>query len=72
MAGISRMWSPMPAMPGVMVATTRRPRSGERLAMHHLHQPPHGYEWVQSGGQYVMIAVASGIIADVVVNALMH
>lgn len=40
--------------------------------MRHLHQPPHGYEWVQSNGQYVMIAVASGVIADVVVNALVH
>ncbi len=40
--------------------------------MHHLHRPPHGYEWVQNGGQYVLIAVASGIVADAVVNALVH
>jgi len=35
-----------------------------------LHQPPAGYEWVQDGSQFVLIAVASGIIADVIVNAL--
>jgi Ni/Co efflux regulator RcnB len=38
----------------------------------HLRQPPHGYEWVQNNGQYVLIAVTSGIIADVVANALIH
>jgi len=37
---------------------------------YHLHQPPHGYEWVQDGSQFVLIAVASGIIADVIANAL--
>ncbi len=37
---------------------------------YHLRQPPHGYEWVQDGSQFVLIAVASGIIADVIANAL--
>jgi Ni/Co efflux regulator RcnB len=39
---------------------------------YHLRQPPHGYEWVQDGSQFVLIAVASGIIADVLLNAAYH
>jgi len=37
---------------------------------YHLRQPPAGYEWVQDGNQFVLIAVTSGIIADVIANAL--
>jgi Ni/Co efflux regulator RcnB len=37
---------------------------------YHLHQPPQGYEWVQDGSQFVLVAVASGIIADVILNAV--
>jgi Ni/Co efflux regulator RcnB len=36
---------------------------------HHLHQPPSGYEWVQSGNQFVLIAVTTGIIASIIANA---
>lgn len=39
---------------------------------YHLRQPPQGYEWVQDGSQFVLIAVASGIIADVIANAVYH
>jgi len=35
-----------------------------------LQQPPSGYEWVQDGSQFVLVAVASGIIADVILGAL--
>jgi hypothetical protein len=47
---------------------------GDRYAVHnwqhyHLRPPPPGYEWVQDGGQFVMIAVATGIIADIIVNS---
>jgi Ni/Co efflux regulator RcnB len=31
---------------------------------HHLHQPRPGYQWVQVDGQYVMVALATGLIAD--------
>ncbi|HQT46672.1 MAG: hypothetical protein B7X08_04295 [Acidocella sp. 20-63-7] len=37
---------------------------------HHLSQPPHGYEWVQDGSQFVLITIASGVIAQVLVNAM--
>lgn len=50
---------------------------GHRQVVHnwhqyHLRQPPHGYEWVQDGGQFVLIAIASGVIAEVLVNTLSH
>ena len=35
---------------------------------HHLRAPPHGYQWVQSGGDYILIAVATGIIADLLLS----
>jgi Ni/Co efflux regulator RcnB len=31
---------------------------------HHLRQPPGGYQWVQVDGQYVLVALATGLIAD--------
>src|SRR5580704_17230805 len=33
---------------------------------HHLRQPPRGYEWRQSNGQYVLAAVATGLIASII------
>ncbi|HEY4068647.1 MAG TPA: RcnB family protein [Burkholderiaceae bacterium] len=35
---------------------------------HHLNQPPRGYQWVQVGGDYVMVAIATGIIASLLLN----
>ncbi len=29
---------------------------------HHLSAPPHGHHWVQTGGDYVLVAIGSGII----------
>jgi Ni/Co efflux regulator RcnB len=31
---------------------------------HHLSAPPRGYQWVQYGGDYLLVAVATGIIAQ--------
>ncbi len=39
---------------------------------HHLRQPPNGYEWVQNGNDYVLIAIGSGIVAGIIANALSH
>lgn len=36
---------------------------------YHLHRPPHGYEWREVDGNYVLAAVATGIIASVVIAA---
>jgi Ni/Co efflux regulator RcnB len=31
---------------------------------HHLSQPPRGYHWVEANGDYVLAAVATGVILD--------
>lgn len=35
---------------------------------HHLSAPPRGYHWVQTGGDYVLVAIVSGIIAQILLN----
>jgi len=35
---------------------------------HHLRPPPRGYHWVQTGGDYVLAAIATGIIAELIIN----
>ena len=35
-----------------------------------LNAAPHGYQWVQSGNDAVLIAIASGLIGAVIGNAL--
>jgi Ni/Co efflux regulator RcnB len=35
---------------------------------HRLYAPPRGYQWVQAGGDYVLVAVATGIIASILLN----
>jgi len=44
---------------------------GERVdwRARHLRAPPRGYEWRQVDGNYVMAAVATGIIASVIANS---
>lgn len=39
---------------------------------YHLHRPPSGYEWREVDGNYVMAAVATGVIASVVVASTIH
>jgi len=34
----------------------------------HLNAPPRGYYWVQSGADYVLVAVATGIILQILLN----
>jgi Ni/Co efflux regulator RcnB len=35
---------------------------------HHLRHPPRGYEWRESNGQYILAAVATGVIASIVLG----
>ena len=35
---------------------------------HHLSAPPRGYQWVQTGSDYVLIAIATGIIAQILLG----
>ena len=34
---------------------------------HHLRQPPRGYEWREVDGNYVLAAIATGVIASVII-----
>lgn len=35
---------------------------------HHLSAPPRGYQWVQVGNDYVLVALATGIIAQLLLS----
>lgn len=35
---------------------------------HRLSPPPRGYQWVEVGGDYVLIALATGLIANLILN----
>ncbi|WP_298216218.1 RcnB family protein [Acidocella sp.] len=37
---------------------------------YHLRPPPYGYQWVYSGGQFLMVAIATGVIAAIVAGSL--
>lgn len=34
--------------------------------VYHLHEPPPGYEWRQVGSNFILAAVATGIIASII------
>lgn len=36
--------------------------------MHRLSPPPRGHQWVQVGADYVLIAIATGVIAQIILN----
>jgi Ni/Co efflux regulator RcnB len=35
---------------------------------HNLRAPPKGYHWVQSGDDFVLAAIATGVIADILLS----
>jgi Ni/Co efflux regulator RcnB len=35
---------------------------------HGLRTPPRGYHWVQTGGDYVLVAITTGIILELLLN----
>jgi Ni/Co efflux regulator RcnB len=35
---------------------------------HQLSAPPRGYHWVQTGGDYVLVAIATGVIMQLLLN----
>lgn len=35
---------------------------------HHLNAPPRGYHWVQTGPDYVLAAIATGVIAQILLS----
>jgi Ni/Co efflux regulator RcnB len=36
---------------------------------HHLRKPPRGYEWRESNGQFILAAVATGVIASIILDS---
>lgn len=36
---------------------------------HRLSSPPRGYHWIQNGSDYLLVAVATGVIASMVLNS---
>ena len=47
---------------------------GQRVDWHqyHLRQPPNGYEWREVDGNYVLAAIATGVVASVIVASSVH
>jgi Ni/Co efflux regulator RcnB len=39
---------------------------------YHLRRPPYGYEWRYIDGNYVLAAVATGIISSIIIGAMMQ
>lgn len=35
---------------------------------HHLSSPPRGYHWVQNGSDYLLVAIATGVIAQLILS----
>jgi Ni/Co efflux regulator RcnB len=35
---------------------------------HRLSRPPRGYQWVQIGGDYALIAIGTGLIAQILLS----
>ena len=35
---------------------------------YHLTAPPRGYEWREFDGRYILAAIATGIVADIIIN----
>lgn len=40
----------------------------EDWGVHKLHRPPRGYHWVQIGSDYVLIAIATGLIVKILLS----
>lgn len=37
---------------------------------HRLHQPPRGYHWVRYGGDYMLVAIATGVISQLIIHSM--
>ena len=55
-----RQWSRGERLPGAYRG------GGVDYRRHQLRRPPRGYQWVQVGDDYVLSAVATGLILDVI------
>jgi len=46
----------------------RRDYVVEDWRRYHLHEPPRGHHWVRVGNDYVLVAIATGVIAELMLN----
>lgn len=37
---------------------------------HRLHQPPRGHQWVRYGGDFMLVAIASGVITQLLIQGM--
>lgn len=37
---------------------------------HGLRQPPRGYHWVQYGSDYMLVAIATGVISQLIIHGM--
>lgn len=35
---------------------------------HHLSAPPRGYHWIQNGSDYLLVAIATGVISQLILG----
>ena len=42
-----------------------RPFIVDNWGYYHLRRPPFGYHWVRDGNRFLMVALATGVIADI-------
>lgn len=35
---------------------------------HHLHRPPHGYQWISTGADYFLVGVTTGVVLESVLG----
>ncbi len=40
----------------------------ENWRMHRLTEPPPGHQWVQAGKEYALVAIATGVVTEVLVG----
>ncbi len=73
-------YGPPPHGPGYYGPPPRHWAQGDRFEgnrvvinnynYYHLRPPPYGYQWVYSGGQFLMVAIATGVIAAIVAGSM--
>ena len=71
-----------PGGPGASAYAPGRWRKGDRLPadfrdrqyvvddwrVYRLSRPPRGYHWVSIGGDFLLVAIATGVIAEIVIG----
>lgn len=51
---------------GQRYADWRRHQQVRDWQRHHLHRPARGQEWIRVGNDYILVSIASGVIASII------